>query len=199
MEKTKEVKKPDEERVFFLKGKKVVLRPICKETDLDSIYRWINDPEVNKYVEGYLPMTKEAEAEWIDRMSKNEDIILAMETLEGRHIGSMGMHNIKWKDRTATTGAMIGEKDCWGKGYGTDAKMIFLNYAFNTLNLRKISSSVFSFNKRSIAYSLKCGYEVEGVLKRQKFVNGRYYDEVLLGVFKEGWRSLWREYKKGLK
>jgi len=194
MEKTKEKKK-----VFFLKGKKVVLRPICKETDLDSIYRWINDPEVNKYVEGYLPMTKEAEAEWIDRMSKNEDIILAMETLEGRHIGSMGMHNIKWKDRTATTGAMIGEKDCWGKGYGTDAKMIFLNYAFNTLNLRKISSSVFSFNKRSIAYSLKCGYEVEGVLKRQKFVNGRYYDEVLLGVFKEGWRSLWREYKKGLK
>ncbi|PIR58128.1 MAG: N-acetyltransferase [Parcubacteria group bacterium CG10_big_fil_rev_8_21_14_0_10_38_31] len=166
---------------------------------MDSIYRWINDPEVNKYVEGYLPMTKEAEAEWIDRMSKNEDIILAMETLEGRHIGSMGMHNIKWKDRTATTGAMIGEKDCWGKGYGTDAKMIFLNYAFNTLNLRKISSSVFSFNKRSIAYSLKCGYEVEGVLKRQKFVNGRYYDEVLLGVFKEGWRSLWREYKKGLK
>ncbi len=199
MKKIEEMKKPDEKRVIFLKGKKVVLRPLCKETDLDSIYRWINDPEVNKYVEGYLPMTKEAEAEWIEKVSKNKDIILAIETFGGRHIGSMGLHNIKWKDRIATTGAMIGEKDCWGKGYGTDAKMILLNYAFNTLNLRKIFSSVFSFNKRSIAYSLKCGYEVEGLLKRQRFVNGRYYDEVLLGVFKKKWQSLWREYKKGIK
>jgi len=192
-------KNEENKRVIFLSGKKVVLRPVCKETDLDSIYRWINDPEVNRYVEGYLPMTKEAEAEWIDRVSKNKDIVLAIETLEGRHIGSMGLHKIKWKDRTATTGAMIGEKDHWGKGYGTDAKMILLNYAFNTLNLRKISSSVFSFNKRSLAYSLKCGYKVEGVLNRQRFVNGRYYDEVLLGVFKKDWQPLWREYKKGLR
>ncbi len=61
----------------------------------------------------------------------------------------MGIHRINWKDRTATTGAVIGEKAYWDKGYGSEAKMLVLDYAFNMLNLRKICSQVLAFNKRS--------------------------------------------------
>lgn len=104
---------------------------------------------------------------------------------------------INWQNRTAVTGAVIGEKNYWGKGYGTEAKMILLDYAFNTLNLRKITSSVKAFNKRSLAYSLHCGYVIEGRLRDQHFVGGRYWDDIILGLFKEQWLPHWQKFCKG--
>ena len=96
----------------------------------------------------------------------------------------------------ATTGALIGDKDYWGKGFGTDAKMILLDYAFNTLGLRKILSAVIDYNKRSLRYSLHCGYKIEGVRKKQIFRNGRFRDEFMLAVFKKDWLPIWRRYKR---
>jgi len=185
------------DKIIFLKGRKVILRPLNKETDLEHITRWINDQEVTQYLFAYLPATKQSEAEWLGSLDKDKDqIVLAIETLNGKFIGSMGLHRINWKDRIATTGAMIGEKTYWGKGYGTDAKMLLLEYAFNTLNLRKICSTVIAFNQRSLRYSLHCGYKIEGKLRKQIFKNGRYWDEFVLGLFKKDWLPIWKRYKK---
>jgi len=176
--------------VVFLKGKRVVLRPINKETDLPSIIRWINDPEVRRFIAAYLPSPREAEEQWVDGLTNNKDvsnIVLAIETVDGVFIGIMGIHRINWRDRTATTGAFIGEKEYWGRGYGTDAKMALLDYAFNTLNLHKICSGAISFNQRSVRYSLKCGYKIEGRRRQQRFRDGKYYDEIILGVFRNEW------------
>lgn len=187
----------EERKAIFLKGRKVILRPLNKETDLESCLRWVNDEEIRQYIKRSMPMTVQMEANWLDSMgTKEDDITLGIETLDGVFIGSMGIHNINWKDRTAMTGALIGEKEYWGKGYGTDAKMILLNYAFNSLNLRKICSSVVVYNKRSIDYSLHCGYKLEGVRKKQIFKKGKYQDEVLLAIFKEDWIPVWRKYNK---
>ncbi|MBI4992015.1 MAG: GNAT family N-acetyltransferase [Candidatus Harrisonbacteria bacterium] len=187
----------EKQKVVFLKGKKVILRPLNKETDLEHITRWINDHEVTQYLTIYLPTTRKNEEGWLDSLNKDkENIVLAIETLDGKFIGTMGIHQINWKDRTATTGALIGEKEYWGKGYGTDAKMLLLEYAFHTLNLRKICSVVFSFNKRSLRYSLHCGYKIEGTKRKQMFRKGRYWDEIILGLFKEEWLPIWRRYRK---
>lgn len=185
-------------KIVFLKGHKVILRPPNKETDLDDCLRWINDPEVRIFIYPYFPVLKEEEAEWFDKLKdKKDEIHLAIETVkEEKFIGIMGLNQIHWQNRTATTGAFIGEKDYWGKGYGTDAKMFLLDYAFNTLNLRKISSSVISFNKRSLNYSLHCGYKIEGRKKKQFFKDGRYYDEIILGLFKNNWLPIWKKYQK---
>jgi RimJ/RimL family protein N-acetyltransferase len=90
---------------------------------------------------------------------------------------------------------MIGEKEYWGKGYGTEAKMLLLHYAFDTLNLRKICSSVISFNERSHKYSLKCGYKEEGRRKAQLFRDGKYWDEIQLAVFRKDWLLLWKKFQ----
>jgi len=184
--------------VVFLQGRRVILRPLRKSTDLETCLRWINDPEVNQFLAAYLPVSETQEAEWFDNLAKRpNDIVFGIELREnGRFIGVMGLHRINWKDRVATTGAIIGEKDCWGKGYGTDAKMILLDYAFNTLNLRKVCSSVIAFNRRSLRYSLHCGYRREGRLRRQMFRRGRYWDEILLGLFREDWLPIWEKYQK---
>lgn len=184
-------------RVVFLKGRKVILRPLNKETDLENCQRWINDPEIRKYLKRFLPTSKQVEAEWFDNLSKDKDsVVLAIETLDGKFIGTMGLHKINWKDRTTVTGALIGEKAYWGKGYGTNAKMILLDYAFNQLGLRKVCSSVLAFNKRSLQYNLHCGYKIEGIRKKQIFRNGSYWDEILFAVFKEDWLPIWEKYKK---
>jgi len=183
--------------VVFLKGKRIILRPINKETDLEKCVIWTNDPEVTNFLSLVYPVDKIAEGEWFDKLSKDKNnVILAIETLDGKFIGTMGLHGINWINRTATTGALIGEKKYWGKGYGTEAKMLVLNYAFNQLNLRRIKSEVIAYNKRSLNYSLHCGYEIEGRKKQEIYKNGRYWDLIQLGLFKNKWLKVWKKYQK---
>lgn len=183
--------------VVFLQGKNVYLRPVCKE-DVPHLVRWMNDEDTRQYLYRYLPLTEAEENEWVEKLSQSKtDIVLTMvHGSSGRVIGTMGLHHIDWKDRRATTGAMIGEKDFRDKGYGTEAKMVLLNYVFNELGLRKVCSTVFDFNARSRAYSEKCGYKQEGVLKAHVFLHGEYHDEILLAVFREDWLPLWEKFKR---
>jgi RimJ/RimL family protein N-acetyltransferase len=184
--------------VVFLRGKRLYLRPPCAK-DIPSFLRWMNDQEVTQYLSAFLPVMEADEAEWIERIRKNKEkeVVLVIVDIEtGKPIGSMGIHGISWKDRRATTGAVIGEKSYWGKGYGTEAKMLLLNYAFNTLNLRKICSRVFGFNGRSRAYSEKCGYKIEGTLRDHHFKRGAYCDEIHLAVFREDWLPIWERFQK---
>jgi len=183
-------------QIVFLKGKKTVLRPIS-EHDIPLFLRWFNDPDVRPYLMTIFPVTEGKERDWIENMNKkSETEVVLMIEAKGVPIGTMGIHAIDWRSGVGTTGAAIGEKQYWDKGYGTDAKMALLDYAFNTLNLRKIMTRVKAFNKRSIAYSLHCGYKVEGRLKEQVFAHGCYWDEVILGLFKKDWLPYWEKYVK---
>jgi RimJ/RimL family protein N-acetyltransferase len=186
-------------QIVFLRGKITTLRPV-EESDLPTITRWINDQEVTRFLKTRMPLMLAYEKKWFEGLpDRKDDITLVMTTSDGRPIGMMGVHRINWCDGTATTGAFIGEKSLWGKGYGTDAKMQLLNYCFNTLNLRKISSKVYAFNKRSIAYSLHCGYKEEGVLRQHVFREGEYHDVVILSLFKPDWLPYWKKYRGGKK
>ncbi len=180
--------------IAFLKGKRVTLRPVS-EKDIPLFLRWFNDPEVRQFITTIFPVTEAGEREWVEGLTKKSstDVVLVIE-VKGVPIGTMGLHRINWQDRTATTGAVIGDKRYWNKGYGTDAKMVLLDYAFNTLNLRKIMSTAIAFNRRSVAYSQKCGYKIEATLSSQHFRNGRYWDEIILGLFKEQWLPYWQKY-----
>ncbi|MEK7135410.1 MAG: GNAT family protein [Patescibacteria group bacterium] len=185
-----------ENRVVFLKGKKVNLRPVMK-ADLPLITRWINDPEVRYFLANVVPQSLEDEEAWLAGLSKKKDthVVFVIEKADGQPIGVMGLHGIHHVDRTATTGSFIGEKEYWGKGLGTEAKFLLLDYAFDTLNLRKICSEALAFNERSIRYSLRCGYKEEGRLKDHIFRNGKFHDKVLLAVFREDFVPIWEKHQ----
>lgn len=186
-----------ETKVVFRDGKRIYLRPIL-ESDIPYFLKWMNDEGLTKYLIVYLPQTEASEKRWFERVTKSDtDIIFAIvEKSTDKLIGTMGLHNISWKDRTATTGAIIGEAEYWDRGYGTEAKMLLLNYAFNTLNLRKICSSVRDFNARSVKYQKKCGYKEEGRRIEEHYVDGKYYDTILTAVFKKDWLPIWEIYKE---
>lgn len=173
------------ERLVFLKGEKVVLRPLQKETDLESCVVWLNDPDVTQYLLINPPVSKDQESEWFDNLKKRpNNVILGIEILKGGvFIGTIGLHNIVWKDRRATLGIFIGDKNYWGAGFGADAIKLIIGYAFNTLNLRKISLGVLDFNERGYKCYLKCGFKEEGRFIQHIYKNGRYADEIWMSIF----------------
>lgn len=181
---------------IFLVGRIVDLRPLSR-ADIPLITRWINDAEVRDFVSCAFPKTERQEEEWLNKLDVDDhNIVLGIALKNGRLIGLMGAHGIEWHNRICTTGALIGEKRYWGKGYGTDAKMILLEYLFNTLNMHKVCSGVIAYNKRSLRYSLHCGYKIEGVRKQHIFKRGRYWDLIELGLFRNAWLPIWERYRE---
>jgi RimJ/RimL family protein N-acetyltransferase len=184
--------------VVFLRGKRINLRPLSKG-DVPDLLRWINDPDVRRYVTHCFPMMEQEEVAWVEKLHerKPHDFALGITLAkDSTLIGTIGLHRVNWVDRTAVTGTIIGERVHRNKGYGTEAKMLLLDYAFNRLNLRKVCSNVFACNPRSVAYSKRCGYRVEGALKRQFFVDGKYVDQIMLAVFRKDWLPIWERYKR---
>lgn len=178
----------------FLRGRRVYLRPFHKESDLVFFQRWINDPDVRQNLKTRSPITMVGEEKYLDHAGENGDVVLTICLSDGTPIGSTALHRINWIDRVATTGTWIA-KPYWKKGYGTEAKLLLLYHAFETLNLRKICSSAYANNKGSIKHNKNAGYRIEGRRQRQLFRRGRYHDEVLLSCFREWWWAKWQKYR----
>ncbi len=186
-------------KVEFLTDGVTNLRPILKN-DLDFLLAIANNQRLRRTLGGFLPMTEYGEEEWMKSLAnkKESDIVFIIE-VDDKPIGIMGIHKINWKDRLATTGAAIKDEGNCGKGYGTRAKMLLLHYAFHECNLHKICSTSIHTNIASLRFNEKCGYRVEGVLKKHIFKDGDYQDLVQTAVFREGFDPIWKEWKEKYK
>src|SRR5258708_2535655 len=98
-----------------------------------------------------------------------------------RPVGRVGLEDISYQHRRATFGVLIGEKDCWSKGYGTEATRLTLEYGFRLLGLHNIMLSVFSANIAAIRAYTRAGFRVIGV-RRECHREG---DSTLDNVFME--------------
>ena len=178
----------------MLRGEKVLLRPV-KRSDISLFLKWYNDPEVTQYLEMYLPMTEMGEEKWIEDIAgarANSAAVFVIEAVSGdttRPIGSIALDKISARDRGASLGIAIGEKDHWEKGYGTEAARLIIKYGFEQLNLHRISSMVFSFNERSQRMHRKVGFIEEGRRRESTFKNGRYWDLVEFGLLDTEWKA----------
>lgn len=185
--------------IVTLRSKRLYLRPIIR-TDIPQMLIWMNDPLVKRFLAMPYPVTEIMEDSWFERISTGNDnfvfAVVVSEKEEDTYIGNMSINSINWVNRTASTGAVIGNKEFWGKGHGTEAKMLLLQYAFQTLNIRRMESSVIAYNKRSRAYMAKCGYQQEGIRRRAFYKDGGYHDEILYGLFQNEWDPFWDEYKR---
>ncbi len=186
-------------RVFWRKGKKTMLCPL-EIQDAATIYRGINHPDSYSFLLSTDPKGLGFEEDWIRSKQKpdGKDITVGICTLDGFLIGTMGLHQIDLLHRKAITGSVIFDEAHRNQGYGTDAKMILLDYAFNILGLEVVESRAIGFNDRSAAYSQKCGYQVEARLRSRFYRFGQRHDEIVLSVIRAEWLPLWNEYKKGL-
>lgn len=172
---------------IFLEDENIYLRGFERE-DLKGEYRrWINDPEVTRYLQvGTFPQNDDELRSYYERsmMSKNEVFFAVIEKEGARHIGNAQLYDISWIHRSAMRGILIGDKKCWGKGYGLEIIRLLNSYGFETLNLNKIISSTCADNKAVQKLNVKAGYTKEGIGRQEFYRNGIYHDRVYWGMLK---------------
>lgn len=173
----------------MLKGKQVALREIRK-SDLPFFVKWMNDPEITQYLTVYLPMTMEEEEEWYENIGKKKNsVYFAITTSDDKLIGNIVLNKINEKNRCATLGIVIGDKNDWGKGYGREAIKLIVKYGFETLNLHRIELKYYDFNERAKKCYEKAGFKLEGMKRESHYINGKYCNEAIMSILKSEWNS----------
>jgi len=172
----------------MLKGELVQLKAPDRSA-LPAYVEWLNDQETRGYlaIESTYPLTMAEETNWYESMlHKENDKAFAIHTLaDDVLIGNVGFHNISWKNQAATVGIFIGNKNYWGKGYGTEAMRLALYIAFQELNLRRVELGVFAFNSRAARSYEKLGFVVEGRKRQWVYRDGIFHDVIEMSMLKE--------------
>ena len=180
-------------RPIIVEGNKIALGPLIK-SDLDRLWRWVNDKEVTQYLHLFpFLMSRETEEKWLQRAleSSDKDLIFAILLKPDYiHIGNVGLHRIDLINSHAEIGILIGEKQYWNKGYGTEAMILALDYAFNVIGLHKVYLRVMEFNKRGIRCYEKVGFKIIGRLREHINRCGRYWDLLLMDILREEFNKL---------
>ena len=157
----------------------ILLRQLRKEDLTEEYVSWLNDPNVNQYLETrYLPQTHESlvdywnnhrddsSSPWFAIVSKNNN----------KHIGNIKLGPINRIHLTADISLFIGDKHSWGKGYATQSIKLLSEWSFATLNIRKLKAGIYSENHGSRKAFEKAGFALEATLKEEVFFRGRYID-----------------------
>ena len=106
---------------------------------------------------------------------------------EDRLIGFIHLVGTSWTHGDTWMGIGLGDREYWGKGYGTDAIRVILRYAFTELNLRRVTLVVFAYNPRATKSYQKAGFKVEGRLRQHLARDGQRNDMIVMGVLREEW------------
>ena len=177
------------ERMNYFKklvGERIYLSPKgTSEEELQKFTEWMNDFQVTDYTGKTASIcTLPGEKEWLEKSSMNSksrtfDIV----TLdENKLIGTIGLEDFNWIERTAVLGIFIGDKDYRNNGYGTEAIQLLLEYGFKYLNLHSIRLTLLSANERAHKCYLKCGFKDAGRIREKIFLNGKRYDELIMDI-----------------
>ncbi|MGE5328994.1 MAG: GNAT family N-acetyltransferase [Deltaproteobacteria bacterium] len=167
---------------------KVIIRPVERH-DLELVKKWYNDDEVMYWASGAKPemmvSMEYLEEVWYTEVFTDYSVRMIIETTEGHPIGIIGFRDLNQQERRCRMIIFIGENDYWGNGYGTDAIKGFIRYLFRRWNLNRVEADTWDGNERAIAVYKKCGFIEEGRLRRARYVDGEYRDEIILGILKE--------------
>jgi RimJ/RimL family protein N-acetyltransferase len=170
----------------FLLGMRVYLRPLVA-ADAPACWTWVNDPDIRRTLmlrEG--PNTEEMTRAWIRGLDFRRNMEFAIVTRDAdRHVGNCGLNTVRPVDRHATLGIVIGRKDHWGHGFGTEAVSLLCRYAFEQLNLHKVCLSCYAINERGLRLYARVGFRVEGRRREQAHIEGRWVDEIVLGLLRD--------------
>lgn len=176
----------------FLLGARIYLREV-RASDVNASYRsWLNDAEVNQYLETrFVPRSMENIAAYVrDLDGKSESVFLAICLKEsGDHIGNIKVGPINWIHRFADVSLFIGDKSQWRRGLGSEAISLVTRFAFDELNLNRLQAGCYSSNLGSSRAFEKCGFRREGILRKKRFSKGTYEDELLFGLLREEWQE----------
>ena len=165
-----------------MQGTHVCLSPF-DQRHLDATRGWANDPALMRLLDrAWLVSETEHEA-WFKSLGTHRDrAYFAVETRDTReHNGNVWLWDIDWRHRRAEIRVVLGSQPMLGRGFGTEGIELLSRFAFDRLNLHKLVAYVLSINPRARRAFEKASFELEGVLKADRWVEDTYVDVHVMG------------------
>jgi RimJ/RimL family protein N-acetyltransferase len=140
-----------------LRGRRVTLRPFSagfSDEELSQLFRWSRDDEVLALAGGSpldvsLGRFRDLFRAQLSGRNSDHEQMFAILDADGRLIGRTGLIAIDRKERRAELGIVIGEPDCWDRGYGRDAVRALVDFGFGVLGLARIVLHTYPENERA--------------------------------------------------
>lgn len=172
-------------------GKRVRLRALTP-ADVPRWASWFNDAAVTAAMnKGAFPVTEAQQTEFLGRISASPtDIQFAVVSKDDDTlVGTIGIHKIDWIHRHASISVVIGERQYWGRGLGTEAVGLVVRHAFTKLNLHRLTAGMWAPNEGSRHCFEQNGFRREGTLRESFSYEGRYVDEYVYGLLQQEWEA----------
>ena len=176
----------------FLQGEHLYLREVRESDVNDQYYSWMNDPEINRYMETrFFPQSEKSIAQYVQSHSSGPaEVFWALCLNENDlHIGNGKLGPINWMNRNADVSLFIGDKTYWGKGLASEAIGLFVHYGFHILGLHRFRAGMYVNNVGSKRAFEKNGFQVEGIFKEYGYVEGNWMDCYTMGLTRPQYES----------
>ncbi|MDA3788956.1 MAG: GNAT family protein [Desulfobacula sp.] len=176
------------EMTRFIENTHLFLRGV-QLSDVNANYcSWLNDPQITRFLEvRHFPVSPEEILRFVSSMDGNYDyLFLAIcQKPDGKHIGNIKLGPINQIHRFAEMSILIGDKTAWKKGFASESIKLLAKFAFDTLNLNRLSAGLYEGNTGSFKAFEKAGFKQEGVFRKMRFYKGRYVDQIMMGLLRE--------------
>lgn len=164
-------------------GDRVFLNKLNQKNVTKEYCNWLNNPEVNKYLETRKTTIAELKKYIREKNTNPNCLFLGIFLKENnKHIGNIKLEPINFKNKKATLGILIGDKNYWGKEIGKEAMRLVLNYALEKLNLKELNLGVISENKRAIALFKKVGFKIDHIEKNSIRHGNKLFDKLVMSI-----------------
>ena len=162
-----------------LYGENLILRPVELSDVNDDYVRWMNDREVNQYMETrFRPQTRKDIETYVGSMIQKPNVhffaILFKES--SRHIGNIKLEVTSSIHRRGEISLFVGEKGHWGKGFASEAIRLVKDFGIKDLGLHKLTAGCYSNNQGSARAFEKAGFLREAVLRGEYLCEGAWVD-----------------------
>jgi RimJ/RimL family protein N-acetyltransferase len=183
---------PPPHQVPIIRAERVYLRP-SERSDLPLFVRWLNDAETARHLALRSPISDAMEEKWfeqaVQQQGRNLYHFVICLTADGRPIGATDLREINLEEGHAAFGIVIGEKNDWNQGYGTEALLAICDFGFGHLRLERIELDVYVDNARAQRSYQKAGFQVEGTLRNAHFADGRFTDVLRMSLLRDEWQA----------
>jgi [ribosomal protein S5]-alanine N-acetyltransferase len=168
----------------MLEGHSVVLAPLGVDDVTDEYANWFNDLETSLYLGSKFGQTRATVRQYVEGIKPPNLLCKILAKENARHIGNIALQEFNPVHRRMELGIVIGVSEARGRGIGREACSLLIDYAFNHLNLHKITAGTVDDNVAMKKVFLDLGFTIEGTLIEHWFVNGRYHDMYRFGLLK---------------
>lgn len=182
---------------MILDGKKIYLR-FLQKSDVDEFCVWYSDRQVTRLI-GIKPLSQDQATTRFNSLLTDPNGVYfgIIKKDEEGIIGYVFLAHILKSHRVAREfGIVIGDKNLWGHGYGSEATRLILEYGFKHLKLHRIQLGVLDFNERALHMYRKLGFIEEGIQREARLVDDKWHNIIMMSMLKQEFLKLWGIHNK---